>query len=108
MQDSLCESVRAHGFLWVLFHQRGDRRHLGTQPIGHLAPLHARRAGIVLHEGRADEGRQRHAIPGAFFTASLTAALYDRTFLILDIGTPLLLGRNLCLRLFRCGAFSAA
>jgi len=68
----------------------------------------ARRLGIVLHEGRADEGRQRHAVPDAFFTASLTAALCDRTFFILDIGTPLLLGRNLCLRLFRCGAFSAA
>ena len=36
MQDLLCESVRARGFLWVLFHQRGELRHLGTQPIGQL------------------------------------------------------------------------
>jgi hypothetical protein len=39
-----------------LVHQRGELRHLGTQLIGHLAALLARRLGIVLREGRADEG----------------------------------------------------
>ena len=39
-----------------LVHEGGELRHFGTQLIGYLAPLLARGLGVVLHEGRADEG----------------------------------------------------
>ena len=39
-----------------LVHERGELWHLGTQLIGDLPPLRSRRLGIVLDEGRADEG----------------------------------------------------
>src|SRR5436190_832726 len=39
-----------------LVHERGEFRHLGTQLIGNLTPLHPSRIRILLDEGGADEG----------------------------------------------------
>jgi hypothetical protein len=61
-------------------HERGALRHFGTQLIGDLSPLRPGRFGVVLDEGRADEGRPSLLTPTATMIATESMRPFSRTF----------------------------